>query len=429
MKKTKLFGVIAVLGISLAGLVACGDKGNTDNPGGGTENPGGETPAGKTINLVMSGPGEREDLDKRLIEGFKEWRKAEGDPNTYNVEWVLHGEDKVDSEITDWAQGPDVYAYASDKVQTLFSKGALAKLSGTYEDFVLENNNPVGIASATFNDGIYAFPFSGDNTYYITYDKSVFTAEDVASVENIIAKCKETGTQFAYPLGTAFYGGAALFTFGADYTISFTEDGQVRSLEADFNGENGLQAAKGMLSIVNSGVWMDQADVIPGQNNCSVSVLGTWKIADAKAALGENYGIAPMPTITVDGETANLGAFCGGKLYGVNPQRSGTDTDRLNGAYLLGQYLSGAEASELRFDELGIGPSNSEVYNLDKVKNNENMVVLSQQTEFAHAQTAVPGGFWTSPEVLVDGMQDGTVTEATLQEALDVLNDSIESSR
>lgn len=429
MKKTKLFGVIAVLGISLAGLVACGDKGNTDNPGGGTDNPGGETPTGKTINLTFSGPADKAKFDESLINGFKEWRKAEGDPNTYVVEQVNHGEDKVDSEVTDWTAGPDVYCFAPDKIANLYSKGALAKLAGSYKSFVEDNQTDVAVSAATFNGDIYAFPYTADNTYYLQYDKSIFSDEDVKTVEGILAKCADTNTNFAYKLIEGFYGQGALFTYGADYNVEFTEDGQIKSISADFNLEKGLKAAKGILNIITNDHVIQEADIVPNptENGISIAVLGTWKVAEAKETLGDNYGVAPLPSMTVDGTTANLGCFVGAKLIGVNPQRSNGDNDRLNAAYLLAQYLSDEEAQVKRFQEQNIGPCNINAVNSEEVKNDANMQVLTKQAAWGHVQGAVPPNLWTASATLITGMQDGTTTLDNLQAALDIYNDTMES--
>ena len=160
-----------------------------------------------------------------------------------------------------------------------------------------------------------------------------------------------------------------------------------------------------------------------------IAVSGTWDIANVKGALGDNYACAPMPTVTVDGETEELGCFVGCKLFGVNPQRAGDDTDRLNAAYLLAQYLSGAEAQEKRFDELGTAPSNLTVGALSKVTSDENVATLVKQGEWGHAQGAVPGGIWNAPGVLVNGIKNGEITEENLQDAINAYNSTVETAQ
>lgn len=415
-KNLKALALTSVMLLGGVALVGCG---------------GGEPVVeGKTINLTVSGPADKGEFDKGLINQWIKSKTDAGDKNTYVVKQVQHGEDKVDSEVTDWKNGPDVYAFASDKISGLFGKGALAELKGDYKKFVTEENNTFGVTAATFNEKLIAYPFTGDNTYYLQYDKSILSAEDVKSVEGIMAKCAETGYKFGYHLKEGFWGAAAMFTFGADYKMTFTEEGQIEKITADFDGEKGIKAAKGILKIIqNNKVWQTEMEAPTETNKLAGCIAGTWDVANYKKALGDNYGCAPMPTVTVDGETKHLGAFLGGKLIGVNPQVSQGDNDRLTAAHDLAQFLSGRTAQEARFDEFEIAPCNKTVTALEKVQSNENVKVLAEQGTFAHAQTSVPGNFWNAPAVLMNGMADGTVTEANLAEACKTFNDSIIASK
>lgn len=419
MKKFKFLAILAAGAMVLGGgLASCTPSDNPDPNPNPNPNP---DPEGKTINLVLSGPADKADLDAELIEDFKEYRKSLGDPNTYVITQEAHGEDKVDSEVVDWSNGPDVYAFGADKTQGLFKKGALGELKGTYADYVKENNSATGIQGATFNGSTYAFPYTADNTYYLMYDKSVFTEEDVSSIEGILAKCEEANVNFAYNLSEGFYSLGAMFTFGCDYDISFSEDGQITNVEADFNNENGMKAIKLLGEITSNPHWIDTYTVA-GTENVKIAVNGTWDIATVQGLLGDNYGCAPMPTATIDGTTAPIGNFIGAKLLGVNPQRAGSDTDRLTAAYNLAQYLSGPEAQLKRFQQFNIGPCNLEVAASEEIQNNENMKVLMEQNTWGHAQTIVTDPMWQAAKTLVTGLIDGTVTDENYQEALDILN-------
>lgn len=416
MKKVRILSVLACSAILAGGaLVSCGETKPAEE--------------GKTITLTVSGPADKADYDKTYLEAFKEWRKSEGDKNTYVFEQVAHGEDKVDSEVTDWSSGPDVYAFASDKIQTLFQAGALAQLGGSYKSFVTSSNSETAVQGATFNGGVYAFPYTGDNTYYLQYDKTIFSAEDVKTVEGILAKCKEKGVNFYYNVGEGFYGAGAMFTFGADYNITFTEEGQISKIDADFDGSKGLLAAKGILKMVSDSSFVNEY-AYPGKSEkAAICVAGTWDINNAKTALGDKYACAPMPSITVDGKTEELGCFVGCKLIGVNPQRSNGDEDRLNAALMLAQWLSDETIQEKRFDDQGTAPSNNAVAKLSKVSASENIATLVKQGEWGHAQGAVPSGIWSAPGTLVGGMIDGTITESNLEAAVKAYNDSVKASQ
>ena len=429
MKKFKFLAILAVGAMVLGGGLASCDQQGGDQPGPGPVDPdkpdnpdNPDKPVeGKTIELVLSGPADKADLDTELIEDFKEYRKSIGDPNTYVITQEAHGEDKVDSEVVDWKQGPDVYAFGADKSQGLFKKGALAQLRGTYATYVEENNSPTGIQGATFNGEIYAFPYTADNTYYLMYDKSIFSAEDVSSIEGILAKCADVDVDFAYNLSQGFYSLGAMFTFGCDYDISFSEDGQISNVEANFNDENGMKAIKLLDEVTSNEHWIDTYTVA-GTDNVKIAVNGTWDIATAKGLLGDNYACAPMPTATIDGVTKPIGNFIGAKLLGVNPQRSLDDPDRLTAAFNLAQYLSGPEAQLKRFQQFNIGPCNLDVAESEEIQNNENMKVLMEQNTWGHAQTIVTDPMWQAATTLVTGLVDGTVTESNYQEALDILN-------
>ena len=400
----KLFALMGV-GLLTLSLAAC--------DGGGGEESGGP----KTINLTYSGAASDQEFNESLFEEFKQYRKSLGDENTYNITYVAHGADKVDSEVLDWVVGPDVYEFASDKITVLYQKGALARLVGA----------ELGVSLATFNENLYAYPYTGDNTYYVQYDTSFYTAEDVKSIETMLDKADKAGKKVGYNLGEAFWSAGALFTYGADYKMVFDEDGAITSVS--FDGEAGQKAIKAMYQIMQSPAWQNEMAAPTPTNNLVACIAGTWDIAAYKEALGDNYGCAVMPTVTVDGDTKHLGAFLGGKLLGVNPQVSQGDNDRLVAAHELAKYLSGEESQLARFEENGIAPCNKAAAANSKVTSDPNVQALVAQQEFAHAQTAVPANFWTAPNTLYTAMQDGSFTLEEIATYAKTLNDSIKASQ
>ncbi len=420
----KRFFALGAASILALGLAGCGD--NTSTPS--TATPGGP----KTIQLEYSGTGSDKEFNLQLFEDFKAARKAAGDENTYEISYVEHGPDKVDSEVLDWEVGPDVYEFASDKITGLYQKGALARIIGSNATFIEENNNDLGKGLATFNDEYYAYPYTGDNTYYVQYDKSFFSEEDVKSIETMLSKAAASGKKIGYNLKEAFWVGGAMFTFGADYKMSFDADGAIANIAADFDTEKGLKAAKAIKQIMSSPAWQNEMEAPTPTNNLVACIAGTWDIAAYKEALGDNYACATMPTITIDGETKNLGAFLGGKLFGINPQRAAGDTDRLVAANELAKYLSGKAAQLKRFDEKGIAPCNLEAAAEERVTADPNVKVLIEQAKFAHEQTAVPGNFWSAPATLAtaieEGIKDSSLTDEKLVALVKTMNDSVKSS-
>ena len=122
----------------------------------------------------------------------------------------------------------------------------------------------------------------------------------------------------------------------------------------------------------------------------AVAVSGTWNAKSIKQALGENFGVCKLPTVTVDGETKQLYSFKGYKLLGVNPHAG----DKLGEAHRLAAFLSGEAMQKIRFDKHLIGPTNKNAADTDVIKNDATFKALNAQNIFAVEQTAVPSNFW-----------------------------------
>jgi maltose-binding protein MalE len=117
MKRTKL---VALLGM-VALLASCG--GQTSTPTS-TEDTGAGTTTSTVIEttLKIGSPAAQSEFVKGQVEKFLK----DNGYSKVTVSMVELGEDKADSAITDWTTGPDVYAFAGDKILSLNQQGALA---------------------------------------------------------------------------------------------------------------------------------------------------------------------------------------------------------------------------------------------------------------------------------------------------------------
>ena len=89
-----------------------------------------------------------------------------------------------------------------------------------------------------------AYPYDGGNGYFLYYNKNLLKAEDVSSIEGLLAKATTLGMKVAYELETAFYSMGLLFTFGADWQFTTNSQGAVTNITADFNSERVLRLVK-----------------------------------------------------------------------------------------------------------------------------------------------------------------------------------------
>lgn len=413
MVKIKKIFIYLLIALSITIVGACGK----DNDG-------------KTITLNYSGTPSDKNFNMSLFESFKDERKKLGDKNTYVINYLEIGPDKIDSTVLDWGaeNAPDVYEASSDKIGILYQKGALAKLGSKYSEYIETYMKGFGETLVYMNNGYYGYPYTGDNTYYLQYDKSVFTEEDVKSMEKLLDKAHEKGYKVAYKLQEPFWSAAVFFTFGADYKTQYDEDGNVVEISADFNSDKGLKAAKALYQIIKHPAWINSSGAPAPESKIKATISGTWDISALKEYFKENYGCAVMPTITMEGDTKNLGCFVGGKFFGVNPQVSKGDTERLQAAHELAMYLSGEKAQTERYEKYGIGPCHSESMKNPSMASNPNMIVLNEQSKFGHPQDAVPANFWVATEKFIAGIIDGSVTLNNMQEAINTLNNSIVNS-
>lgn len=417
MKNFKILALSAAVLVSAGVLASCGKE---KQPTIDTDNYSG--------TLTYSGPAAQEEWIKEIANEYNKERKAAG-LNEIKFEFVQHGEDKVDSEITDWSTGPDVYAFASDKVMPLFQAGALATVSGQYKAHINDTMTAGAVNASQYAGRTVAYPYAGDNGYFLFYNKKLVTAEDCATIEGLMDKAKTLNLGVAYPLNTAFYSAGALFSFGAGYNLTVNDSGAVQSIKATFNTDKGLKAGKAIYKIMTHKAYVEKQAAPTKTNKLVACIDGSWNVAAYKKDLGEDFACMKLPTVTVDNETVNLSSYLGYKMLGVNPQVSSNDNDRLLAAHNFAKYLTAKTVQEARFDEFNIAPTNKEVAALDKVTGDEAIKAISDQARFAVPQTAVPGNIWSAPQTFTQGIIDGTITLDNMAEALETLNESIEASK
>ena len=82
----------------------------------------------------------------------------------------------------------DVYFFANDQLGTLIQANAVSRLGGDALRQVQESNSENMIASVTSADGgVYGIPFTG-NTWFMYYNKSIFSEEDIKSLDRMLEK-------------------------------------------------------------------------------------------------------------------------------------------------------------------------------------------------------------------------------------------------
>ncbi len=342
----------------------------------------------------------------------------------YDIEWTFEviGEDVVRDEIMkDVENAADVFFFANDQSIELANAGALARLGGTAEELVRStmDESVINTVVNPENGGIYGIPFT-HNTYFMYYDKTLMTEEDVKSIESILAK--ETGenvTNYFFESAGGWKLGA--WYYGAGNTI-FGESQTDFTAGADWNNETGLAVTNYLLGLKdNPKVAFDETlSVSEKITNHELGVWfdGSWNYNTYKDILGDDLGLGVIPTFNLNGEDKQLLSFYGSKAIGVNPA-----SKNLPVAIEFATFLGTEEMQVQRYLESGQIPTNINAGQTDEVKADPVATVIINQV--ANASVTQPfsaefsAAYWPNVGGIVAEMKNGELNADTAQEKLD----------
>ena len=385
----------ALAASSVAGLTACGNKG---------------------LELTVWGSVAQQETLKQMVVKFEE-----ANPETkYNIKVGICEEDMAVSNIApDPSAAADVFCYSNDQLVPLLRVGALAKLGGIFLDNVKTENSEDSVASGsiaygTADEKVYGYPYASDNGYFMFYDKSVITDEQVGSLESIISVCETKNKKIAWAVDVPWYTAGWFFAFGCDYSVEYdyNDNYKEKNIEISLNNEGGINACKAMSKLTSSkafsGKSTDNEKIITGftTKSTAVAVSGTWNAPQIKKILGENYGVCKLPTVNVNGQDVQLSSFKGYKLFGVNPHSG----DKIVEAHKLAAFLSSEAMQAERFEKYMVGPTNNAAANA--VKDDVTFAALNEQKQFAKDQTSVPSSFWEPLKGVGLNIIDGLLSES-----------------
>ena len=424
--KKKVLSLMLVAAMTASLAAGCGD--NSENPstqgGGATTGEEGTTDLSGTYDITVwvSESDGVAGLTEQQIDAFEEANP--GIVINATVEGVTES-NSASNMITDVESGADLYCFAQDQLTRLVEAGALTKLGTAAAAEVTEANDSTSLVAASVGNDIYCYPLTSDNGYFMFYDKSVVQESSLSDLAAIVADCEAAGKTICFETDTsAWYLASFFFATGCHSDWTMAQDGSFTSVDDDFNSEAGLIALKGMQQMVKSDMYVSSSDTaqFAAAVPAGVVVSGTWGVAAAKEALGDNYAVAELPSFTVDGETYHLGSYSGCKLMGVKPQDDPKKTAVLQ---KLALYLTSEECQLQRFELVGWGPSNLAAQQSDAVKADAALTALAAQNEYSTPQGQIHGSWWDIAKLLGVVAEEST-TDEELQAGLDSYQQSID---
>ncbi len=361
-----------------------------------------------TVTLKVWGAQEDQALLGELIDAFK----AENADVTWDITLGVVGEpDAKTRYLEDPAAAADVFAFANDQLIDLVNADALYEVTRN-KDAIVAANTAGSIESATLDDVLYGYPMTADNGYFLYYDKSVFTEEDVQTLDGILAKANAAGKKVLMDVSNGWY--IASFFLGAGCTLSMDAEG---NQVCDFNNETGVAAGEAIRAFCADPAFMTGDDSViqggMGETICA-AVSGTWNAEAIQNKLGDNYAACKLPTFTCAGEQVQMGSFIGTKLVGVN-----TQTEYPVEAMMLAEYITSEAAQAKRFEMRAMGPSNINAAASEAVQANVALAALSAQSAFGTSQKLVLGSYWSPAEAF--GLEMENKSTADMQTLLDAM--------
>lgn len=337
-------------------------------------------------------------------------------------EYGVCAEGEAKATVTQDVEGAaDVYMFANDNLTDLVAANGIAKLGGKTAEAVQNTNSQEIIDSVSIDGSIYGVPFT-TNTWFMFYDKSVFSEDDIKSLDTMLEKGK-----VSFPLTNSWY--IASFYVANGCTL-FGEDGTDEAAGIDFSGEKGAQVTDYLVDLAANANFVNDADGagLSGLRDGSINAIfsGSWDAAAVQEALGDNYGVAALPTVNINGEAKQLKSFAGSKAIGVNP-----NCEYPQVAVALASYLGSAEAQQAHYEMRSVIPCNTELLADEAISSD--MLVAAQNNTFnttAIIQPFVPamGNYWTPAENFGKSIVNGEVTHDNAADMTEEFNTSMNTS-
>lgn len=423
MKKLLVTLLMAAMATTL--LAGCGDDAGKDSSGtqsGGVSDESGSAGGGngetQDISLKVWCPqnqidtGAMDQMQKAFAAEHPEW----------NITWTTEvvGEDKCQDEVLkDVSAAADVFMYASDQLPLLVDAGAIAQLGGATETMVRNDIAESVVATVSVGEALYGIPFT-HNTFFMYYDKTLLDESDITSLEKIMAK--ETASDVynfyfessgGWKLGCYYYG-AGLSVFGPE--------GSDLAAGMDWNNATGLAVTNYLIDLINNPKCAYDGEIsvteLVESHRLGAWFDGSWNYDLYHDILGDDMGMAIIPTFNPDGNDYQLLGFYGSKAIGVNAQ-----SKNMQAAVAFAAFLGNEANQVLRYELSKQIPANMKAGESEAVKADPLAVVLMEEANKASvaqpSNSVFSARYWSYAGAIPTEIRSGAINKDNAQEKLD----------
>lgn len=354
------------------------------------------------INLRVWGPTEEQTILTQLCEKFDKVHPE------YDITWQIEAvsEDQAATTVSgDPQNSADVFFFAGDQLAQLVEAGYISEINSNIADQVKEEQIETAYEASVKDGKLYAVPFTA-NLWYMFYNNSYYTKDEVQSLDTMFAKDlgkTDSGKDiynFSIDIANGFY--IASFFYAGGCTL-YGENGDDPN-SCDWAEEKGIKVVDYISSLVDTGKFYKDADAdsIAGLEDGSIAAYctGSWNAKAIKEKLGDKYAATVAPQITIDGKQSYLTPFADYKMIGVNSLCANQEA-----AQYLAQFLAQPYAQMVRIQAREIQPTAKVLVDNPKLDfATQYPAVQASLDQLSHTvnrpSTSQIANFWTPAEAL-----------------------------
>ena len=421
--KKRVVALFLTTALVMSAMVGCGSDGTSskgetktenDKENAGDENSSGD---GEEVNLKVWVPEEEMEMTQAMCKAFDE---AHPEYNcTFDIS-VTGIDESVDALEADPEIAADIFQIPSGSISQCVDAGLLYPITADI-DTVTSLYGEGALEAVTRDDLMYGVPYS-PNSWFMYYNKRLYTEEDVKNLDTMMAKdLGDDVLNFSCSLSNSWY--LEAFFYAAGCTL-YGEDGMDPD-DCTWNNDDGVAAANYVIDLATNPKYVEDIDGVAGSymkdGKLGALCSGTWAAPELIAALGDDLGACVLPTITLNGKDCQLSNFADYKCYAVK-----SNTEYPLAAQQLAEWLTNEENQLTRYETSKATPTCLSLLENEKIMADEATCALIAQTQYATPQPSISqiSNYWDPVAALGEGIINGDVTKDNVKEKLDtVVND------
>ena len=418
-------GLIIAAAVTLCSILAAGCSGkaagNVPVSSESLQNTEGSYENG-VVSLTVWSEEINHNVLSKMIESFKQQYKGQAE---FDIQLVASSDAETKNDVlSDIHNAADIFFFADDQLSSLAAGGALAKVPNA--DEIKAANSEGSVDAASIGGTLYAYPMSADNGYFLYYDKTYFTEEDVQSLDRVMEVAAENGKKFSMQWNSGWY----LYTFFGNTGLEFGINDDGLTNHCNWNTTDGditgVDIVNAMLDIANNPGFLNLPDSefisMVQEGNVIAGVSGVWNAMEIQDAWGNDYGAVKLPTFTCADKQIQMSSFVGYKMVGVNAY-----SEYLDWALKFADWITNEQNQVLRFEERNQGPSNINASSSDAVGKVPAIQAVIAQSEYGVLQR-VGNNYWDPCTEFGETLAAGNPSGTDPQELIDTLVAGITAS-